>query len=94
MRALFIIMAVLAQMLVATASLAQNEAYEDCRGNCTAEKQTRDMDCPSPYDSTNMGKDRDDCLQSSRDVYTRCIQACPPPQNPAPESSTPPPMGY
>ncbi len=92
MRSLLIITA-LAQILVANASLAQNEAYEDCRGTCTAEKQTRDMDCPSPYDSTNMGQDRDQCLQNSRDVYTRCIQACPPPQTP-PESSTPPPMGY
>jgi len=92
MRSILIATTIIAQALIASVSLAQDEAYEDCRGNCTAEKQTRDMECPSPYDSTNMGKDRDDCLQSSRDLYTKCIQACPPPQTPPP--SSPPPMGY
>ncbi len=92
MRTIFILIAIITQLFTASVSFAQSEAYDDCKTSCTADRSTRDADCPSPYDSSSGGQDRDQCLQSSRDSYDSCIKSCPPP--PPVESSPPSSMSY
>lgn len=87
----------LALLLLPCAAPAQDD-YADCRLTCNAERETRDMDCPSPYDLMENGQERAQCMKDNRDAYNDCLSHCVPPQPEQPSSETPPPppppMGY
>ncbi len=91
MRSMSIVIAVTI-FLFPTVCLAQNEAYDDCKANCAADRATRDMDCPSVADSADNPGQRDQCLQASRDLYQACLDNCPGRTPPA--ESSPAPMSY
>jgi hypothetical protein len=92
-RLFHILFMALAMFLLPVAAFAQ--AYDDCRLTCMAERDTRNMSCPSPYDSVNAGEDRRQCLDKSQAIYKECIQRCPAlPPPPSSERVTPPVMGY
>jgi hypothetical protein len=96
MRSILVVAAITAPFLLPNAGFAQPDTYDDCRTSCAADRDSRNSDCPSPYDSENMGQDRAQCLQASRDAYASCIQRCPSSLPPPPESTTAPitaPMG-
>ncbi len=74
-------------------SVAQD--YEDCRSKCVSERDTRNMDCPSPYDIPEFSEERSKCLKASQDVYADCVRQCPAPPPPSSGGQTPPSsMGY
>ncbi len=91
---LFFILAMAAMTLLPSGSFAEDR-YE-CLLRCSAERDSRNADCPSPYDSSNSSQ-RDQCLKISQTAYTECFNNCPPPP-PSPPSSeeqpSPPPMAY
>lgn len=93
MRSIIVFAALATQLFLANAGWA--DAYEDCRQTCETDKEERDIDCPSPYDSTPEGQERAQCLSASRDAYERCLAACTlPPPPPSSESPTSPSMNY
>ena len=51
--------------------------YEDCKLNCAGERDTRNMDCPSPYDAT--ADERRQCQIDSESEYVECLNDCPAP---------------
>jgi hypothetical protein len=87
----------LALLLLPCAAFAQAD-YSDCRLTCAAERESRDMNCPSPYGITDGGQERSLCMKDNRDAYNDCLSHCPTPQPVQPSSETPPPppppMGY
>lgn len=91
MRSMLVFTMTMAQLLLATVSFAATDSYDDCRTSCAADRQSRDMDCPSPYDSARQS--REQCLQASRETYQSCVNSCPPP-SPSPAESNPSTMGY
>jgi len=93
MRSASILTIIVAQFFLANASLAQSESYDDCRTNCAAAQTSRDVECPSPYDSPNASQERDQCLKSSRETYDSCIKDCSPPPPPPTEPYSSP-MSY
>lgn len=94
MRSILILTTIMTQLFLINVSFAQNEAYDDCKTSCASDRDTRDADCPSPYDSSSGGQDRDQCLKISREAYDSCIKGCQPStQTPSPESGSSP-MGY
>jgi hypothetical protein len=94
MRSILILITVMTQLVLTEASFAQNEAYDDCKTSCASARETRNADCPSPYDSSSGGQDRDQCLKASQEAYSNCVKSCAPAQpSPPPESGSSP-MGY
>lgn len=93
MRLIVILTAIMTQLLLTNVSFAETETYEDCRSTCAGDKALRDVDCPSPYDSSSAIQDRDQCLKNSQETYNSCITRCPLPPPPPPESNTSP-MSY
>ncbi len=91
MRSTLMLMTLMTQLLAVNVGLAQTESYDDCRQNCVDEKEMRDMDCPSPYESMTPKQERDQCLKESRDTYNSCLKNCPAPSSAEPSA---PPMGY
>ena len=91
MRLMLILAAIVTQLFLIDISWADN--YEDCKASCTTDKETRDLDCPSPYDSSTENQEREQCMKNSREIYDSCVASCPSPQPPSPESSTSP-MNY
>ena len=93
MRTIIILTAIiLTQLIPGNAGFA--EGYDDCKTSCAANKATRIADCPSPYDSANEGRDRNQCLKTSQELYTSCIERCPPPPSPPESESSSPTMRY
>ncbi len=92
MRSIPIFTIIAAQLFLTNASLA-DESYDDCKTNCAAAQTSRDVECPSPYDSPTAGQERDQCLKISRETYYSCIRDCsPPPPPPSEQYSSP--MSY
>lgn len=90
MRTLLIFTTIMAQLFLTNVSWA--EPSEECKVSCAADKGSREMDCPSPYDSSDASQKRDQCLKNSQDAYNSCVNSCPPPPpRPEPNSS---PMNY
>lgn len=85
MRAVLFLTVIMTQLFLANVSFAQ--AYDDCWLSCAAAKDTRDMDCPSPYDSPRALQSREQCLKDSREIYISCIKSCPPPTSPGSPSA-------
>jgi hypothetical protein len=94
MRSILILITVMAQLFLTSAGFAQTEAYDDCKTSCASARETRNADCPSPYDSSSGGQDRDQCLKASQEAYSNCVKSCPPAPPPSPPEFTSPPMGY
>lgn len=94
MRSILILITVMTQLVLTNASFAQPEAYDDCKITCASDRDTRNADCPSPYDSSSGSQDRDQCLKASRETYSNCVKSCPPAPSPSPPESTSSPMGY
>lgn len=92
MRSILILATIMAQFMLTSVSSAEPETYEDCRSRCAAAKALRDIDCPSPYDSSSVNQERDQCLKTSQETYNACVKSCPPPAPPA--ESSPAPMSY
>lgn len=92
MRSILILTTIMTQLLLTNVSYADTESYEDCRSSCAAEKALRDIDCPSPYDSSSAIQDRETCLKTSQETYNTCITSCPLPSPPA--ESNPSTMSY
>ncbi len=96
MRPIYFLITALAMMLLSGTSFAEDR-YE-CILKCSAEKDTRNVDCPSPYESSTSNEERARCMKRSQDIYIDCFNHCPPPQYappPAEESpSSPYPSGY
>ncbi len=90
MRLILIFVAIVTQSVLTPVGLAQT--VDDCKADCLADKQARDMDCPSPYDASS-SDERTRCLKVSQDAYSSYIQGCQP-ASPPETSSPPPPMGY
>ena len=68
----------IAMLLRSGASVAEDR-YE-CVIRCSSEKETLNMDCPSPYDSANSGQDRSRCLENNQAAFLACFNRCPPSQ--------------
>ncbi len=85
MRTLLILATIMTQLFLTSVSWA--EPYQDCKVSCASDKSSRDIDCPSQYDSSDASQERDQCLKNSRDAYNSCIDSCPPPP-PPPESNS------
>jgi hypothetical protein len=86
MRTISILTAIfLTQLFPANASFAA--AYDDCKASCVADITSRIADCPSPSDSANYSEDHEQCLKTSQELYSSCIESCPPPP-PPPESDS------
>lgn len=93
MRSIPILTIIVAQFFLANASRADSESYDDCKTSCAAAQTSRDVECPSPYDSPNAGQERDQCLKISRETYDSCIRNCSPPSTPPSEPYSSP-MSY
>ncbi len=90
---LFII--AVAAVLLTRPGFAQD--YQDCRSTCLAERDTRNMDCPSPYDIADNSQERSQCLKASQAAYLNCVKQCPapPPGSSSPgEQRSPPATSY
>ena len=72
------------------------EDYYDCKLTCAAERDSRNANCPSPYDSSYGGQTRTQCMTDNQSAYEDCVKRCPtPPASPTTEEkTTPPAMGY
>ena len=93
MRPIHILFMAMAMNLLPGAGLAED--YQECRLRCAAERDTRNMDCPSPYDDTESGQERRQCLTASQTTYADCLKGCPAPPPPSfGEQVSPPATGY
>ena len=70
----------IAQLFLSGASFAVDR-YE-CLSRCSAENDTRNAGCPSPYDSSSSMRERDQCMRNNHVAYVDCIKICPPPPSP------------
>ncbi len=61
------------------------EDYQDCKLTCAAEKETRNMRCPSSGANTEHRQ----CMKENEDAYDDCVNHCATPP-PASEEQTPP----
>ncbi len=85
----------LALALLSLSSALRADDYSDCRSDCAAQRDTRNMDCPSPYDTSDSGQQRALCLKQNQDAYNECLAHCPAPPPPPPSSEEQaPPMAY
>ncbi len=82
MRTFYILSLVMAITLLLGATFDEN--YEDCVLRCSAERDTRNMDCPSPFDASD--DERNQCLRDSKEEYDNCISDCPAPSSTSPSS--------
>lgn len=87
MRPLSTLIMAIAMIILPGASIADD--YDDCRLNCASERDTRNMDCPSPYDASD--EKRSECMNDSQADYQNCINDCPapPPISPSGEQGSP-----
>lgn len=96
MRPIYFLCIAAAMVLLPGASFAEDR-YE-CILRCSAEKDTRNADCPSPYEGSGSSDQRARCMKSSQATYIDCFNRCPPPPFTSGPSSeepiTPPAMGY
>ncbi len=88
MKPISILLMAITMTLLSFTAYAQD--YDDCRLNCSGERDTRNMDCPSPYDQ--LDDERNKCLKQSQEEYENCINKCPapPPASPSGVEGTPP----
>lgn len=91
MRPIYVLAVAVITTFLPGASYADD--YDDCRATCTFEKDTRNMNCPSPYDASD--QERSQCLKNSQSSYEDCVKHCPA----SPPSSSggqvpPPPSSY
>lgn len=84
MRPIYITLTALAIVLLP--GICFGDDYEDCKLNCQGERDTRNMDCPSPYDVSE--ETRRQCLNDSQADYQTCLGDCPPP-SPSEEQGSP-----
>lgn len=90
LRILFMAMAML---LLFSVVFAQD--YDDCKQACEATRDTRNMDCPSPYDAPSAaGLERRQCIENNQAAYKECIKQCPAQSSSSGEPVAPPAMGY
>ena len=75
MRLLPILFLAIAMLLRSGTGFAEDRY--DCVIKCSSEKETLNMDCPSPYDSANSGQDRSLCLKNNQAAFRACINRCP-----------------
>lgn len=85
------ILCVMAALLPCASSA---DDYSDCRLTCAAERDTRNMNCPSPYDVSPAGEERRQCLKENQDAYADCVKHCPTPPVQQEEAPSPPNMSY
>src|SRR5512139_3712951 len=91
-RPIYFLCMAIAMILLSGISFADD--YEDCRLSCAGERDTRNMDCPSPYDASD--EERRQCLNESQAAYENCISDCPAPppvSSPSSEQNSPPRLG-
>ena len=74
-------------LLLPSAGFAED--YQDCKLTCAAEKETRNMRCPSSYNSSAASTEHRQCLKENEDAFEDCVNHCPTPP-PASEEQTPP----
>ncbi|HEY6022009.1 MAG TPA: hypothetical protein VIY48_19730 [Candidatus Paceibacterota bacterium] len=92
-RALLISFMAMAMLLLFSAAFAQG--YDDCKQACAADRDTRNMACPSPYDDPSAGAERRQCIEKNQAAYKECIKQCPaPPPASSGDQLAPPAMGY
>lgn len=77
MRTTHMLFAAMATLLLPGASFAED--LTACQANCAAAKESRNMDCPSPYDVSDSGQERHQCIKDNETAYEDCIDHCPPP---------------
>lgn len=94
MRTILILTTIMTQLFLTNVSLAETDIYEDCQASCASDKGTRDVDCPSPYESSTGSQERDQCLKNSQEIYNSCIKSCPPSSTQSPPQSNSSPMSY
>jgi hypothetical protein len=84
----------MAMAMLPAAAFAQG--YDDCKLTCAADRDTRNMSCPSPYDANNAGQERRQCIDDSQATYKECIRQCPAstPPSSSEEPTAPPATGY
>lgn len=94
MRPIYILFMAVAMLFLPGSSFAED--YSDCRLTCNAEKETRNMNCPSPYDVSDQGQQRRQCMKDNQSAYDDCVSRCPTPPRPASsdEQPAPAPMAY
>lgn len=100
MRPIYILFIALAMNLLPGTSFAEDRY--DCVLRCSAEKDTRNIDCPSSSGSSansNSARTQAQCMQASEAAYINCFRRCPPPLfSPSAASgkqnSSPSPTGY
>jgi hypothetical protein len=95
MRQIYFLTISMFMLLVPCAACADD--YQDCISSCSAERDSKNADCPSPYDTSE--QQRDECIKSNQAAYEECVIQCPAPATPAPPPSgaqqpAPPVMGY
>lgn len=76
-----LLMATAMMLLPLVGSSADDEDAMDCRLSCAGERDTRNMDCPSPFDA--LDDERSQCLGNSQAEYKSCLSNCPTPSSPA-----------
>lgn len=82
MRTTQILFAATAMLLPPGAGFAED--LQPCQATCLAQKETRNMDCPSPYDVSDSGQERHRCIKENESAYENCIDRCPlPPRRPS-----------
>lgn len=86
--------AMAALLLLSAAGFAED--YQDCKLRCVAERDTRNMECPSPDGAAVGSQSRQQCLKNNQTTYEDCFNRCPVPQPPtySDERIAPPIMGY
>lgn len=90
MRPIYIPVMAMAVLLSSCVSFA--DEHKNCTERCDAERDTRNMHCPSPYDTSEASQERSQCLKISQTAYADCVRQCPAP--PRSQQVVPPSMGY
>ncbi len=94
MRQFNILFTAMAMILVPSAGLADD--YQDCQSICASEKESRNMNCPSPYEASDSGDGHAQCMKGNRAAYDDCLNYCSsaPPQPPSSNEQTSPPRRW
>lgn len=95
MRPIYILCTAMVMLLLPCATYADD--YQDCKSSCTAERDTSNANCPSPYDTSK--QQHSECTKGNQSAYESCVTQCPattPPPSPTSEQqpAAPPAMGY
>lgn len=89
MRPIYSLFMALVLILLSVPSIAED--YQECWLRCAGERDTRNMDCPSPYDAAD--DERSQCLKDSQTDYENCINDCPAPPPTSPSGGQVSPTG-